>query len=569
MKDLSKGNIEADKEVLQKIFSQDFWFVVPEYQRPYVWQRENIEELLEDLYFAFENKPDSEYFLGSLVLKRTKNKEYREFEVLDGQQRLTTFFMILARIRDLLDLKSHKETINKMIYQEKNELLSIPSRERITYQIRDKVENFIEQYIVTEGGTSNLEELKELSNSENISISNMSEGLLAINEILTYKGELAQFTTFILNKALFIYVSTDNTEDAFRLFTILNDRGIPLTSSDILKSTNVGAINGKRELKKYSKIWEDIESKYGDEFDRFLMLVRNIIVKQKANSNLLDEFERNIYEKKRLEKGKQTIDLLSKYDEIYEDVIDLDNKNLSNQYKNLLTIMKAGIQSEDWIPPLMCYYEKFNTYKLDEFLTKLEYKFAGDWINQETPAKRIENMNKIMKAIENTRREELELLLDDKVFEIDTKIYRKAISADVYKRKFCKYLILKLEYLMTDDTVHISGYKTISVEHVLPQNPKEGSQWTKDFSDVEREFWINKIANLVLISKKKNSRLSNLDYNEKKKKYLDDRVDAFKANKVFLEVNSVWTPEVLGNRQDYLVDILVENIKTNLLERVY
>ncbi|MGL6108372.1 GmrSD restriction endonuclease domain-containing protein, partial [Romboutsia sp.] len=66
---MSKGNIEADKEVLQKIFSQEFWFVVPEYQRPYIWQRENIEELLEDLYFAFENKVDSEYFLGSLVLK--------------------------------------------------------------------------------------------------------------------------------------------------------------------------------------------------------------------------------------------------------------------------------------------------------------------------------------------------------------------------------------------------------------------------------------------------------------------------------------------------------------------
>ncbi|MGL6106014.1 DUF262 domain-containing protein, partial [Romboutsia sp.] len=523
----------------------------------------------EDLYFAFENKVDSEYFLGSLVLKRTKNKEYAEYEVLDGQQRLTTFFMILATIRDLLDLKEHKETINKMIYQEKNELLNIPARERITYQIRDKVEGFIERFIVSEGGTLNTEELEVLSQSENISISNMSEGLIVIKDILKDNNDLSRFTTFILNKALFIYVSTDNTEDAFRMFTILNDRGIPLTSADILKSINVGAIKGKKELKKYSKIWEDIESKYGDEFDRFLMLVRNIIVKQKANSNLLDEFERNIYEKNRLEKGIQTIDLLSKYDEIYEDIIDIGNKKLSNQYKNLITIMKVGIPSQDWIPPLMCYYEKFNTYKLDEFLTKLEYKFSGDWINQETPTKRIDNMNKIMKAIDSTRRDDLDEFTDSGVFEIDTDIYRKIVSGDIYKRKFSKYLLLKIEYLMTDDTVYLSGYKTISVEHILPQNPKEGSKWIEDFSNVERKFWINKVANLVLISKKKNSRLSNLDYAEKKKRYLEDRVDAFKANKMFLDFNSVWTPEVLGNRQDNLVEMLAENSKVKIAELNY
>ena len=52
------------------IFSKEFWFVIPEYQRSYVWENDNIMELMDDLVFAYENKPDNEYFLGSLVLKK-------------------------------------------------------------------------------------------------------------------------------------------------------------------------------------------------------------------------------------------------------------------------------------------------------------------------------------------------------------------------------------------------------------------------------------------------------------------------------------------------------------------
>lgn len=136
---MTSGKIDANKEVLQKIFSQDFWFVIPEYQRSYVWQKDNVSELLDDLIFAFENKPENEYFLGSLVLKRKDNEEFSEYEVLDGQQRLTTFFMIIAVMRDILTDRDYKMTLQDMIYQKENKLKKIPSRQRITYEIRDNV----------------------------------------------------------------------------------------------------------------------------------------------------------------------------------------------------------------------------------------------------------------------------------------------------------------------------------------------------------------------------------------------------------------------------------------------
>ena len=71
---MQKGEIVSSKVKLMDIFSKEFWFVIPEYQRSYVWENDNIMELMDDLVFAYENKPDSEYFLGSLVLKKVENK---------------------------------------------------------------------------------------------------------------------------------------------------------------------------------------------------------------------------------------------------------------------------------------------------------------------------------------------------------------------------------------------------------------------------------------------------------------------------------------------------------------
>ncbi|MGX1981521.1 uncharacterized protein with ParB-like and HNH nuclease domain [Thermolongibacillus altinsuensis] len=557
---MSHGKIDADKKVLQKIFSSDFWFVIPEYQRSYVWQSENIEDLIDDLYYAFMNKRDSEYFLGSLVLKRTKNEDFAEYEVLDGQQRLTTFFLMFAVLRDLLEEPSFKKNLQQKIYQEADELDMVPERPRITYQIRDQVEDFIKKYVIEPNGTTLIDELKMEKEKDNVSISNMANALLVLREQLEDKEELGEFVKFIFNKALFIYVSTDNTEDAFRMFTILNDRGIPLTNADILKSMNIGQLRNEKEIKKYAKYWEEIEGRFGEGFDRFLNFVRTIIVKEKARTNLLEEFEEKIYKAGKLKKGQETLDLIKQYDEVYENVIELADNELSNAFKNLITIMKIGFRSEDWVPPLMYYYAKFKTNKLDEFLRKLEFKFACDWICGVNSTPRLEAMNNILKAIEQTDVSSIDdLLNNDDIFGVDLEEFKRNISGNVYKKQYAKYLLLKIEYLMGDNTVHLSGYKNISVEHILPQNPDENSKWMQDFTEDERKYWTDKIANLVLISKRKNSSLSNLDFNEKKARYLNGRMDIFKASKIYIDQKSEWTPKVLEERQQQLIDLLMKN----------
>lgn len=555
---MEKGEIVSSKVKLMEIFSEKFWFLIPEYQRSYVWEDDNIMELLDDLFFAYENKPDNEYFLGSLVLKKLENEEFPEYEVLDGQQRLTTFFIMLAVLRDLIENPKNKNQMQEKIYQEEDEFNGVPERSRITYKIRDNIDEFIKSYIIEENGTIKEEELNNLKEEKNISVSHMANAILILRRELSKKENIFEFAKYLNRKALFIYVSTSNTEDAFRMFTILNDRGIPLTSADILKSENIGALDSDKEKQKYAQLWEDIEAKYGDGFDRFLQFIRTILVKEKARANLLDEFKEKVYDKKVLMRGKETFDLVEEYSDIYEKIIDLQDSNLSNKFKNLITIMKIGLRSEDWIPPLLSYFEKFKYKNLDEFLTKLEYKFAGDWICGITPTKRLDAMNNILKKIGNCSSSE-EVLEDENIFNINKEELKNSISGDIYQKQFSKYVLLKLEYLMSDNTVHLSSFNCISVEHVLPQNPKNDSEWNKIFTEDEKVYWTNKLANLVLISKRKNSALGNSDFKEKKERYLKSRMDAFKVSKVFIENSDVWNVEVLKKRQERNIKMIVEN----------
>ena len=97
------NKIESDKLLVKDVFAK--WYRIPEYQRPYVWENDQVTELLDDIMQARNSNSESQYFLGSMVLsKHTKEEgttKYEEYDLLDGQQRLTTLFLITAVVRDL------------------------------------------------------------------------------------------------------------------------------------------------------------------------------------------------------------------------------------------------------------------------------------------------------------------------------------------------------------------------------------------------------------------------------------------------------------------------------------
>lgn len=550
------SEIKTEKEEIKSIFSS-FWFVIPEYQRSYVWDTDNIQDLLDDLWFAYKNKPNDEYFLGSLVLKKTEEKEFNEYEVLDGQQRLTTFFLLMAVLRDISENTDLKEACQKRVYQKGNEFDYIPERVRIVYKIRDNVENFIKEYILVDNGTLNIV-IEKYIESNNTSISHMANAIREMKSFFSDKDDqdIENFCKFLGVKLFFIYVSTESKEDAFRMFTILNNRGISLTSADILKSMNIGEVPNE-EKNKYAKKWEEIEGHLGKDFNRFLSLIRTILVKEKANLNLLEEFEKNIYDKELLRKGKDTIDLIESYTDIYNKTI-LEPKLTSYEYNNLIAIMNIGLPSSDWIPPVLFFAKKFGYDKLPDFLKKLEFKFTSDWLSQYSSTERIKNMNEILKEIEKEGQTIDGLLNNDELFKINKENLENALNRnDFYRKKYARYILLKYEFLKSSNTALISNYKNISIEHILPQNPNENSQWRNDFTKDEIEDLKHNLGNLILINGKKNASLGNLDFAEKKEKYFKERIDIFPSGKIFLQ-QSEWKPQSIKNRQEEVIKVLLD-----------
>lgn len=548
-------NIEVNEKAIRTLFSDDFWFNIPSYQRPYVWGKDNITDLLDDIVYAFKYNSHDKYFLGSLVLQE-KNKY--EYDILDGQQRLTTLCIFMAVLRDLAKDDSLKEALQSLLFVKGNKFKGIKDKARLSFEIRKEVEDFFQECVIKENGTNNIDEFMKVNNHlfNDISIKNMYQAIFTIREFMenneySIEFEKEDFFNFIYENLIFAYVCSDTREQAFRLFTILNNRGIPLTTADILKSLNLDKISDESQRNEYAKKWEELEQKYGERFDRFLNFIRTMKLKEKARKNLLEEFEEKIYKKGTMIYGKESIDYFRTTSDNYDKLItfDINLKELDNHYKNLVTIMKTGFNSEDWIPPLLYFYERFNTQDLGKFIVLLDNKFMGDWVNRETPTKRLENMNKILKAIELAETSK-EVVENRELFEFDRDRFFNEINGNIYGQRYCKYLLLKIEnYKMASDMVFISNYKNISVEHILPQSPKNDSLWRKEFTDDEREYWTNKLANLMLITRRKNSQLSNSEFEEKKERYSKENLTIFPSNNYIYLNTEKWNVSELEKRQ--------------------
>ncbi|MDD2639901.1 MAG: HNH endonuclease family protein [Arcobacteraceae bacterium] len=246
----------------------------------------------------------------------------------------------------------------------------------------------------------------------------------------------------------------------------------------------------------------------------------------------------------------------NKYKQYYIELFDASHYDQYLSYKldNLLTVMKATLPADFWISPLLRFYDKFKKDRLFEFLKKLDNKFSYDWIIQFTPTTRIENMAKIISQIDAV--ETIDDLFASDVFDVDENNLINILGEDIYGRRFARYVLYKLDYLYSskDDKMNIP--KTISVEHILPQNPKDGSQWKKDFTDIQIEDNKHKIGNLVLISRSKNSSQGNLDYDKKKEKYFQKNIDLFRNSLRILTLNDTWTLEKLQENQKNVIEKL-------------
>jgi len=574
----NEHEIKSEKILVKDIFSA-MWFRIPEYQRPYIWSSDEVNELLDDLTFANNEKPDYEYFLGSFVFQSKRadpgsGMQFDENDLLDGQQRMTTMLMLFACIRDLAQDEEAKKDCQSAIYQKGSQYRNVPERNRLVFAIRQSVQDFVDEFIKTEGGTDREADLKKIAeNSNDTSLQNMASAILVIRRFFNRSQNGASpegLLKFLMNHVLLIFVATQDLEDAFRLFMILNDRGVPLRNSDILKSMNLGELSTDTEKIRYAKMWEEAEGGMGDEFDRFLSHLRTILVKDKARLNLLQEYEDKIYDPKEkdkstgerkkalLKKGKPTFEFIEKYLKHYNQLFDegsYEETGKSFEFDNLVKVMLKGLPSNDWIPPLLRYFERFKHNRILAFLTKLDNKFSSDWIAQYSPSDRIQKMNQVIEVIEES--DDADAVLNNECFAIDADAFMRTVDSALYGRRFTRYILLKLDYCFHDHS-HPMPLETLSVEHILPQNPADDSRWKKDFDEEYRDMWTDRLGNLVLISTRKNSSQGRLDYSEKKEEYFKKRISSCANSLRVLQENSQWTPlELKANHEKVLHKIRV------------
>lgn len=568
--------IKCEKKVIREIFNM--WYCIPDYQRAYVWDTDQVRDLLDDTISAYRENKEAQYFLGSMVLKINEKSEnnvsYIEYELLDGQQRITTVFLILACMRDMLtDYPQYQNSLAGFVYQAEDAILQQPERMRIIFNIRSDVRDFVNEHIKPLHGTCDSALLKDKMQAKdvNISIRNMANAMLVAHEFLEEnKSDIIGYLSYFLNKVLMIYVATEELQDAFQLFTVLNNRGVKLSSSDILKAENLKELSAA-DRTSWATRWEEMETYFGEDFDKFLSHIRTILVKKKQTTTLLKEFDEFVYSNQEydrtqkkyvprtpiLRRGRDTFELLYSYYHTYQEVFDTDHSVVTGDYEitNYLKLMETGFGADYWIAPVLDYYRKYRRRGFVAFLKALDRKLSADWITAATPTVRMENVNAILREIEASQ--DSAALLQSKTFTINKSDFERVINGDIYGRSFAKYLLLKLDLIYRGSSTPMIPQAIASIEHILPRNPSADSQWVKDFSAAEREEWTNKLGNLVLISRRKNTSQGNRDYVEKKEKYFEKNIEMFPNSIRIYQNYPEWKlSDLKKNHSDVVTELL-------------
>lgn len=608
---MENTTLVTGKKYIKDIFSPEQFFNIPEYQRPYVWGEEQIVALLEDVSKAMETDSNKEYFLGCMIWntrqeRTNKNVEYVYQDILDGQQRFITLFLLHGVIRDISIKDKLKENVQKRLVQEADDYNNIPARNRIEFEIRDD-KDFLDKYIIGDGGTLLINEIEAIIENpkSGAAIRNMASGILIMKRWWDAKFNenlgneelyLADFYKYLSTKVLALYLATpNNLDDAYNLFTVLNSRGLQLQVSDILRAQNLRVIENPELRKLYANKWSDFENTISAPyrgFDDFLWALVFIKMKYRSDDNksLTKAFE-YMFKRNMLNKGTDTLDYVGKYIKHYEAITNgsITTREGMNLFGNLNFIL-SSVYGSQYLTPIMHYRECFGEYKILDFMIKIDNLFSMSWLlgRRQSQTRAFIILRRIDSYFEKIKKKELPIeeavddFLNDSCLRYD--FYDEEISSEkpiniadfislLMNEKWgayagtrinkTRYLLLKMDLLMGNAATFLQYNKdSSSIEHLMPQKI-EGSGWEIDPSS--HKEWVHRIGNLVLIDKNKNASLSNKPFNEKKIRYQGAIETRANTNYIFI-TNPDWDIESIERNHDRIISILSYYYEGNCLK---
>lgn len=571
------ADILGESLPLGKIFaSGDYVFSIPNYQRPYAWTTEESEELLADVLAFLGDDPETDktpvqdlrpYFLGSIVL--IKQRHNPEATVVDGQQRLTTLTLLFALLRDLAGSAGSEFT--DFVRQEGSVVRGTQTQPRLTLRRRD--EAFFRDHVQEAG------RLAEIGGSEpeNDAQRNIRDNAVRLRALLSELSAVVRqrLGAYLAQRCFLVVVSTPDQESAYRIFSVMNNRGMDLTATDILKAEVIGEIAKQAPDVEadYSERWESTEEALGR--DRFLELfghIRTIHQKVKRKETLLDEVRKHVRPSERPRSFVN--DELLPYAKVFVQAREAAYGAPGSTHQAVRSINQSlrwldRIDNSDWLPVAMVLLRHTRDDDcLAAALARLERLASAMMVYRANVNGRMERYAAILTHLEGERNEDGtpawsgDALAKDAPLGLrpeEHSLVLDALDGDVYAVTRTRlFILLRLNDALSDGAASYNP-PVITVEHVLPQNPAEESAWTAHFPDAEtREAYVHKLGNLVLLSRQRNASAGRLPFEEKKTSYFGtDSSSAFVLTSKVLN-ESEWTPDVIEERQANLIGVLAQ-----------
>jgi len=543
---------KPEAKTIMKIFGDaDSYYQIPDYQRPYSWNDEQIEQLWDDIYSAMESNDES-YFLGPMILIRT-NDGY--FEVVDGQQRLTTLMILFCVLRDLY-FKDDNRILNAI-----KSLVNQKYRLRLITQLH--YQNQFEQEIL-DGIKLPQNKLTKKQREKNKFI---NAALIFRNKLESIEDEDEQITKlvdYLLNKVIMITITCSKQSFAIKLFQVLNTRGLDLTNTDLIKSYLYGRLDDERKRKQFVATWGEIETiskQIEEDVEGLFTYYEYYLLARNPKYSLYDELTRTPTFKEK--DSNEVIYLVKKF---------IDNFSVISQWESKL------IFSFWYLPNQVFWKAILTTAKMQDFddferlckeLRKFYYCY---WIAGYTTSKIKQFSFNLISWIKRGRKlDEIKKEIGKKMADDDVLNWMKeSLKSDVYGNSWLKPLLLLIEYEQTDNSKIscIELDRKLHADHILPEKWFKKEEWKKMWTEEQAEKWLHKIGNLTLLSGKKNLAQHNDPPSKKAEMYKKGHggTTAFEISKRIIErlETGTWTEDDVKDRQKWIIGQVEKILGLNL-----
>jgi uncharacterized protein with ParB-like and HNH nuclease domain len=551
-----------EQKVINDLFAREVKYIIPEYQRPYSWDCEGksdrnnqVNSMWDDLYSYFSEGKKETYFLGSMVLIGNGDRVY---QVIDGQQRLTTIVLLFAAfkcfIQDIKSTITDPELIffSNEVVTEIDDLIFDKQRfGAVTIDKKVKIEKstgfdfdkILDAAINCETfkkddykGTKSeyLVVAERYFKNKDFFVEQLKKCFLTNGHFeLSDAKRLNEFLHFIKNKISVVRILTDSFDVAYHIFEILNNRGLPLSNKDLFRNFIIREFDAIKNINTaYSQIdptekWTQLEDNYElrDEFISRWVESKNARQQQYSAFNDLKEIYNKQYEDK-LNKKK----------------IEIFYADIERDLKYFTTIIDTTVTNPYLKAKLNVLLNAGNTRYSLNFLLALWRQFEGreDIIFDVVNAYEIFLLHKILigrfasgpvyGAISNLSHpnglsEAIAVLAPQQV----KNDLKKAISESNFDNDTGKLLISKWIWIQeaetTDDVIEQKLiFDKATLEHIIPQTPDNSTNWITDFSKPFRNENTYKLGNMTLLTGRQNSAGKNYAFSVKKNIYVKTKL---------------------------------------------